>query len=302
MVRGHGGEQASVKVKPGTMPSGKTHKNVRDPTFNDDGNMTSDDVRGNRFYRFFMPPSHGFHGTMKHQAMKERLPQPTPHPTATQAAICSQRWPIWIIGLGSFSVLCLLLIAIAPFFICDGHRRFGQTEAISNARQIGLALMEFEAEYGSYPDDSTRQRVQEKNPENTIPMGTSSSNDYFRQLIAADIAPDEMPFYTRTPGLHKPDNVMSEGHALEKGECAYAYVVGLTSAPTAPIVLFPMVRGKLLFDPKICDGKMVMLRTDGSVTSYPIDKSGHVKINGKDLFDPSQPFWGGKDPVVKWPE
>jgi hypothetical protein len=41
---------------------------------------------------------------------------------------------------------------------------------------------------------------------------------------------------------------------------------------------------------------------DTSVITLPVDKSGHVYLNGKDLFDPSQPFWGGKVPDVKWPE
>jgi hypothetical protein len=49
-------------------------------------------------------------------------------------------------------------------------------------------------------------------------------------------------------------------------------------------------------------GKAIILRTGPGSLTYPVDKSGHVKINGKDLFDPSQPFWNGKAPVVKWPE
>jgi hypothetical protein len=42
--------------------------------------------------------------------------------------------------------------------------------------------------------------------------------------------------------------------------------------------------------------------SDFRVQRLPVDKSGHVYLNGKDLFDPSQPFWGGKAPDVKWPE
>ena len=67
-----------------------------------------------------------------------------------------------------------------------------------------------------------------------------------------------------------------------------------------------MVPGKLLFDYKLCkkyySGFAVSLRLDNSVTRYPVDKSGRVWIDGKDLFDPTQPFWNGKVPDVKWPE
>lgn len=224
-------------------------------------------------------------------------------PPPSEAALRSQRWWNWIVVVGLLSVLCVIAIAMAPLFIRQRKCR-GATEQVSNARQVGLALMEFEAEYGSFPDDSTRQLVQERNPGNTIPMGTASSNDYFRQLIAAGMSTSEVMFYTKTPGTHKPDNVMTGSRALEKGECGYAYVFGLSPAanPGTPLVMYPMIRGKLLFDPKIYDGKMVMLRMDNSVTTLPVDKSGHVKINGMDLFDPSLEFWGGKVPVVKWPE
>ena len=232
--------------------------------------------------------------------MKETLPQPPP----SETTIRPEQRTNWIIIVGLLCVLCVIAIASSPLLIRSRHHGCDQTEAVSNARQIGLALMEFEAEYGSFPDDSTRQKVQERNPGNTIPMGTASSNDYFRQLIAAEISSTEVMFYAKTPGIHKPDNVMTGSRALEKGECGFAYVYGLTTAgnPGRPLVMYPMVRGKLLFDPKIYDGKMVMLRMDNSVTTLPVDKSGHVKMNGMDLFDPSLEFWGGKAPVVKWPE
>jgi len=242
----------------------------------------------------------------KSPAMNEMLPQPPPDaplPPPSEAAIRSQQRRDWILIVGLLSVLCVIAIASAPLFIRQRKCR-GVTEAVSNARQVGLALMEFESEYGSFPDDSTRQLVQERNPGNTIPLGTSSSNDYFRQLIAAEMTTSEVMFYARTPGTHKPDNVMTGKRALEKGECGFAYVYGLSSAgnPNRPLVLYPVVPGKLLFNRKLHDGTMVMLKMDNSVTSLPIDKSGRAIFNGKDLFDPSQPFWGGKVPVVKWPE
>jgi hypothetical protein len=46
---------------------------------------------------------------------------------------------------------------------CDcGKRDKGQMEAVSNARQIGLALYEFETEYGRYPDGTTAAKILHK--------------------------------------------------------------------------------------------------------------------------------------------
>jgi hypothetical protein len=75
---------------------------------------------------------------------------------------------------------------------------------------------------------------------------------------------------------------------LAKGECAFAYIAGLTSthSPKAPIVVFTLVPGKRIFDKKYCDKHY----------------GGRVWIDGKDIFDPGQPFWGGTAPDVKWPE
>ena len=244
----------------------------------------------------------------KSPAMNEILPQPPPDapmPPPSEAALRSQRWRNWIVGVG---VLCMFAVAMLPMTVRQSKCRGKMSESVSNARQMGLALDEFENEYGSLPNDSTRRLVEAKNPGSTIPLGTASSNDYFRQLIAAEISTSEVMFYGKMPDTHKPDNVMIGSRALEKGECSFAYVVGCSFKSTSrtPVALFPLVKGKLLFDYKTCKkfhyGSATVLFTDNSVTTLPVDKSGHVFINGKDLFDPSQPFWGGKVPVVKWPE
>jgi hypothetical protein len=194
-------------------------------------------------------------------------------------------------------------------FIPLNNKRADDTEAIGNARQIGLALYEFEQAYGRFPDESTILRVKEIDSANTIPLGKSSSNDFFRQLIAAEVVQGERMFYAFSPRTRKADDVFDGAKALAKGECAFAYVSGLSSEGNpagTPIVLFPMVPGKLLFDYKLCkkyyNGAAVILRLDNIVTRYPVDKSGRVWIDGKDLFDPTQPFWNGKVPDVKWPE
>ena len=65
----------------------------------------------------------------------------------------------------------------------------------------------------------------------------------------------------------------------------------------------PLVPGQMKFDYNHCkeffDGMALVLFIDNSVKSLPVDKAGRVLIDGKDLFDPSQPFWGGEAPEVK---
>lgn len=212
-----------------------------------------------------------------------------------------------MIAVGIFSVIVTLGLLAAPMVIRRPHYH-DLTGAISNLRQIGLALYEFEVAYGQMPDDSTLAKVEAAYPGTGIPMGTKSSNDYFRQLIVSEIASNESMFYARFPGTKKPDNVITAGRALEKGECGFAYIMGAPTHtnPNRPLAVYPLVKGKLVFDTKICrkelKGKACILRADNSVTTITVDKKGRAILNGKDLFDPSQPFWGGKTPVVKWPE
>jgi hypothetical protein len=176
-------------------------------------------------------------------------------------------------------------------------------------RQLGLALFEFECEYGRFPDSGTIQKVKASAPDSDFLLGQSFSNDYFRQLMATEIVTSESMFYARSQNPRRPDNMMKGGKALDTGECAFAYISGLSSStdlPTTPIALFPLVPGEKLFDYELCekyyDGMAFILLIDNSVKIVSVDKSGHVYLNGKDLFDPAQPFWRGKKPDVKWPE
>ena len=63
-----------------------------------------------------------------------------------------------------------------------------------------------------------------------------------------------------------------------------------------------MIPGTDRFDSKPFDGYAVFLKLDYSVTSYPIDKDGHVIIDGRNVMDPHHPIWGGHPPAIAWPE
>ena len=85
-------------------------------------------------------------------------------------------------------VIIAALAGLTAPMVIRQRKKADQTEAVSNARQIGLALFEFETAYGSFPDSTTAPTVTE-NTGTTLTFGGSTANDYFRQLIAAEICP-----------------------------------------------------------------------------------------------------------------
>lgn len=237
------------------------------------------------------------------------LPQPPPDapaPPPSAPAIRSRRkWrSLWIVGMASVIVLA--------FMLRDKYREqqlsANRQEAIANLRSMWFALFEFETAYGEYPSERTAKLVRD-NTETRLPLGNKSSNDFLRQLFAAEIVGGEGLFYAAIPGCHKPDYLMGPTQALAKGEVGFSYIVGLSSAgnPKRPLVVTPLVPGTNRFDPKPFGGYAVILPIDGSITRtgpfHPINKNGEViDASGKHILDPANPIWGGVKPVIAWPE
>ncbi len=203
--------------------------------------------------------------------------------------------------------LLLLLLAGLGFGILmeiDRRRVHALREAaFRNMRSLGLPIMEFDAEYGSFPNEKTLADVCEATGNEPWPLRTS--NDMLRQLIVTGLK-SEKPFSDngRAGWTRIPDDMISPlSKALEPGECAFAYIPGhfTVSHPAQPILLYPMLPGGRTFDRKPLGGRAILLRNDSSVTSVEIDKNGRAIMDGKDLFDPTQPFWDGKVPKVYEP-
>jgi len=207
----------------------------------------------------------------------------------------------------------LLLLALVIFelrkpVIISGHPssvEWARVEAFGNIKEIALALCAFDQDYGQYPNADTIEAVRKKT-DTLLPLGTNTSNDYFRQLIAAECIDDEKCFFARIrENSRMPDNRMNGAQALEKGECGFSYIIGPDSSgkPPQPLLVTPLIPGTDRFDPKPFAGKAVIFRTDLSTTIEPIDKHGHVlDAAGNNLLDPSNPVWAGKPPHIVWPE
>ncbi len=209
----------------------------------------------------------------------------------------------WLKCLLALIVITSLAGLTAPMVICC-PKKAPQTEATNNARQIGLALFEFEKEYGTFPSNETAELVAAKHPKNQIDLSGKSSNALFRQLIAANLTQAEAMFYAGVKGARKPDGEISPGRALESGEVGFGCVAGISSAgdPARPIAFCPIIPGTDRFDPKPFDGKAVILRIDNSATSLKIDKNGHAISEGNNILSADHPVWRGKAPDIRYPE
>ncbi|RYD48049.1 MAG: hypothetical protein EOP85_04340 [Verrucomicrobiaceae bacterium] len=234
--------------------------------------------------------------------MKTQPPPDVPAPPPSKAAILSRRKWNCLKVLGILSILFVLAGLAAPMFIrCQ--RKADQTEAVSNARQIGIALSEFYTEYGSFPDASTIGPVRDASPQ-ALPMRTTSSNDLFRQLFISGIVQSESMFVAKFDGTRMPDNVSnSDEELLKRGECGFTYLMGAreTDHRKRPLLVTAMTPATDRFDRSCFDGKVVILRLDNSVSSHDINKDGHVYIDGRNLMDPNHPVWEGRPPTIVWP-
>jgi hypothetical protein len=211
--------------------------------------------------------------------------------------------PVLYMCIGASALFAIFLLLIGSRAFRPSHRNVDLTEAYSNVRQIGLALMEFETDYGEFPSPTTSPSV-EKDFGSTIDLSGTSSNALFRQLFAAGLSQSEQMFYAKIPGIHKADGYITPGSILQRGECGFSYISGLSSKddPLTPIVLAPLIPGTTKFDPKPFNGKAIVLHIDNSVRAYDIHKDGHVYDKGIDLLSPKHPIWKGKAPDIRYPE
>jgi hypothetical protein len=127
--------------------------------------------------------------------VQEEDPAPPPDPELLN------RQPKWFKPVFRSCVIlsvasAFLLLSMFWLRMRGHHRNVDLTEAYSNVRQIGLALMEFETDYGRYPSPTTRPLV-EKDFGTTIDLsgfsyisGLSSTDDPLTPLIWKGKAPD----------------------------------------------------------------------------------------------------------------
>ena len=209
------------------------------------------------------------------------------------AAMHSRRYRLVILSMGLISVFAIGW-TIVPRAILKHHRKMIE-EAMQNGRFIGMALEKFQSEYGQYPDATTGMLVTQRTGVH-LPLVSGTSNDYLRQLIAADPSLKETTFRASLLGSN-PDGRIDGEHLLEKGECGFSYILGAAPGQWGrPLLVAPLIPGTIQIDPGRLKGAVIIVRVDGSVQLL---KSGFFL---KTLFDPENPIWEGTPPVIAWPD
>jgi prepilin-type N-terminal cleavage/methylation domain-containing protein len=210
-------------------------------------------------------------------------------------------------------VIIAALAGLTAPMVLRQRKKADQTEAINNARQIGFAMLEFDAEYGSFPDEDSGGTVNDTTGSN-LTYSSQKSNGFFRQLIGAGYVKSESMFYAKVANNKKPDGDISGNEAIAMGECGFGYILdgstGLSTGGNAmrPYVVTPLTGSSgANFDPNPFDGKAVVLRVDNSVTSLAIQQNKSVNISpGNSLLGTgADTVWGDDmvgSPTIKFPD
>jgi len=190
----------------------------------------------------------------------------------------------WLKVMLSVGVLLICVVALTPY-VMEQEKKAVMTKATGHSKQLFCLLLEFDSEYGEFPNDRTAARDTKLNG-----YSGEYSNDYFGQFVAAGYIDSEEIFYAKGPYNRgsKPDNVISpKEEILKEGECGFAYNKGYSSAYNSgiPLLMAPMYGDGYKFDPYLFGNKGVVLRIDGSVKQLKLNDDRHAVLPNSQRFN-----------------
>ncbi|MEM9237503.1 MAG: hypothetical protein AAGB14_12040 [Verrucomicrobiota bacterium] len=207
---------------------------------------------------------------------------------------------MWIVGI----LLPLLALLMAPPMILPQRHAADRTQALNNMRSVGLAMLEFDQEFGSLPDDSTAQVVIDATG-TELDITGPYSNDCFRQLVAYGIQSEDIFFTVHPEGSRKPDRVLTGRNALAPSEVGMSYVHGSNTShdPKKPLLLSPLKLDTHLAWRKPFGKRAAVLLIDNSAKALDVNRRGEILLDdGTLLLDSSQPYWRGQPIDIRHPE
>lgn len=231
-------------------------------------------------------------------------PEHNPNPEQVEQNPKAQKF------LNHYFFICIIILVVVSFLgalsdplILDSHRNPNRTQAINNAKQIGLALLAFEDEYSTFPNDMTAKDFIENHPSYQQDLAGTSANAMLRQLILNSENGRSEDMFKLTD-YDIPDGNIAPGEILKKGEISFAYISDQSSAnnPSRAIILAPLIPGTKKFDPKPFDGRAIVIKIDNSAGIYKIHEDGTIHDKDGDILSPKHPFWNGKTPTIHYPE
>lgn len=139
----------------------------------------------------------------------------------------------------------------------------GQTQAIAKGKNLHTALFSFAKDNdGLYPSDDD------------VNGGGSSSNDYLEVLLKRNLVGDEKEFWIKENKVldHTANKKPENDKSLDGGENSWLYVKGLdtSSRPNLPLLADSWSSGTS-FDTEIWEGKVIIVRLDGSITAEELN-------------------------------
>ena len=195
-----------------------------------------------------------------------------------------QTW--WMLALAVILPFVFVSVVIVPS-VGRSHRSSAMATTSHNAKQIHLALFDFDQDYGQFPCDATAK----SEPKLRGYYGVYS-NDYLGQLLASGIVESESNFYAQGGtklDQRVDDDFSTKEKTLEAGECGFAYVKGLNTVESnykTPLLLSPMYGDGYKFNNEIYNGRAMILRVDGALKQYKIDADHLLMTNESRGFFP----------------
>ena len=224
------------------------------------------------------------------------------------------------------SIIATLAGVGVPVIIAQ-QKKGARAEAISNIKQIGMAMFSFDQDYSGYPSQASYTDVSANNPPSasipTLSGSPTTSNDFFVQLIVGGFIDGEKQFYAKSTFTKKADGVITGTSCLAKGECGFSYVMGpvgsgsgndpLSSSGNSGQALLlaaslstgGTIDGSGKCESDVYDKKAIVFRIDNSATAESIRPSDNLVVigGGKTLLVGNDPttVWGTIQPVLKVP-
>ncbi|MEK7952972.1 type II secretion system protein [Luteolibacter soli] len=223
---------------------------------------------------------------------------------------------------GGFTLVELLVVIViiaalaglsAPV-ILKQRKAADRTEAINNVKQINLSFIDFDNDYGSFPDNDTAADVKDATG-SSLNFGGTFSNDYFRQMIAAGTKSEKIFWCKTSYSPKKGDDIITGEKALAAGEVGFGYVMksqtdglGTSSDPGIPVCVTPLYKAQpnWEFDPEPYGEKAVVLRIDGSAKPETIRTDNrYISIQGSRFLQTTgdnTPWGTDINPVLRAPQ
>lgn len=126
----------------------------------------------------------------------------------------------WLTIAGLFAVIFVMSSSLLR--VGGGHDRSFEG-SVNHARQVGLALLEFQFEYGSFPTYKTAKRVREMRPDFSFREPSQYSDDYFNQMIAVGLVRNKELLYAKGVASKRPEHPLLPS-PIEAGTCGFAYL------------------------------------------------------------------------------